>query len=398
MRYTYGQFDGQPFQTPDSLFPSERVLDFILNHGQNALDALEQLKDEDARELVEQMIQAGLLDREPGSGKIKMTPRLLKGMEQKALLDIFKGMKNAGRDGHAVTDIGNSAEYADGTRPYEPGDPMQDVDMLATLKSALTSTLLAAKASNTPLMAPFLPLSVFPNDIEVKLKEGQSDCATCILIDMSGSMLRYGRFYHAKRVAMGLASLIRSRFPLDSVDYVGFYSLARKVEESALPLLMPMPISTYDPVVRLRTPLAKALANEKSIPRHFTNLQMGLTQARNILRRRRGANKQIFIITDGQPTAHIETKNGTTETLYLLYPPEERTAEATLAEAFKCHQQGIKINTFALIEDYWGMDWVSFVDQMAKLTHGTAFYCASPELGSVVIESYLDGKRKKRAV
>lgn len=306
MRYSYGAFDGKPFQTADALFPSEKVVDFILNYGQQALDAMSSLNEEEARELIQQMIDAGLLEKEPGKGgKVRMTPRMLRGMEHKALLDIFKGMKQSGRQGHPVTQVGTGAEYADGVRPYEPGDAMADVEMLTTLRNALRTTVMQARATGAALLSVAPPLSLLPDDIEVKLKEGQSDCATCILIDMSGSMMRYERFYHAKRVAMGLASLIRSRFPLDSVDYVGFYSIARPVEEKALALLMPMPVTTYDPVVRLRTPLAKAVKNEKSIPRHFTNLQMGLREARRLLRRRGAVNKQIFVITDGQPTAHI---------------------------------------------------------------------------------------------
>jgi uncharacterized protein with von Willebrand factor type A (vWA) domain len=208
-------------------------------------------------------------------------------------------------------------------------------------------------------------------------------------------MMRYQRFYHAKRVALGLAALIRSKFPQDTIDYVGFYSTACRITERELPLIMPKPVSTYDPYVRVRVPLEQAMANPKKTHQHFTNLHQGLRLARQILGRRGAGQKQIFVITDGQPTAHIETSAGGVEMLHLIYPPSEKTSEATLKEALRCHQSGMRIATFALIEDYWGMDWVSFVDQLTRLTRGTAFYCASPELGSTVIESYLSGKRKK---
>ncbi len=84
--------------------------------------------------------------------------------------------------------------------------------------------------------------------------------------------------------------------------------------------------------------------------------------------------------------------------LYLLYPPTEETSNITLQEALKCQQQGIRIATFALIEDYWGMDWVGFVDQLTRLTRGMAYYCTSEDLSSTVIESYLTGKKTKSFV
>ena len=103
-----------------------------------------------------------------------------------------------------------------------------------------------------------------------------------------------------------------------------------------------------------------------------------------------GDNKQIFIITDGQPTAHVQG-----DMLYLLYPPEKRTTLATLQEAVLAKQEGIRIASFALIEDYYYMDWVGFIDQLTKLTKGVAFYCTSGDLSSAVMESYLSGKKQK---
>ena len=125
-------------------------------------------------------------------------------------------------------------------------------------------------------------------------------------------------------------------------------------------------------------------------PQHFTNLQMGLRLARRVLTRRGGDNKQIFIITDGQPTAHLQG-----EYIHLLYPPEKITALTTLKEAVQTTRQGIRICTFALAEDYEYMDWLGFVDQMTKVTKGVAFYCSSGDLSSCIMESYLSGRKKK---
>jgi uncharacterized protein with von Willebrand factor type A (vWA) domain len=213
-----------------------------------------------------------------------------------------------------------------------------------------------------------------------------ASCSTVVLLDMSGSMMRYGRFTAAKRVAMAMQALIRSRFPQDSIDFVGFYSGANKIPESMLPLATPKPVTIYDYQVRLKVPVNQI----DKAPQHFTNLHLGLQLARRILQKRASENKQIFIVTDGQPTAHVEG-----DYIYLLYPPDQKSTVATLKEAALATREGCRLATFALIEDYWGMDWVGFVDQMTRLTKGVAFYTTSDQLASCIMESYLSGRRKK---
>jgi uncharacterized protein with von Willebrand factor type A (vWA) domain len=218
------------------------------------------------------------------------------------------------------------------------------------------------------------------------LHEGTTSCSTVVLLDMSGSMMRFGRFLSAKRVALAMLALVRGRFPQDSIDFVGFYSGANRIPEAMIPLVMPKPVTVYDYQVRVKVPISQLA----KAPQHFTNLHMGLQLARKILRRRNSENKQIFIITDGQPTAHVEG-----DFVYLLYPPDQRSTVATLKEAVGAAREGCRISTFALIEDYWGMDWVGFVDQLTKLTKGVAFYTSSGELASCIMESYLTGRKKK---
>ena len=199
-------------------------------------------------------------------------------------------------------------------------------------------------------------------------------------------MMRYGRFLAAKKVALAMQALVRCRFPQDTLDFIGFYSGASRIPEMLLPLAMPKPVTIYDYQVRLKVPLDQI----NRAPQHFTNLHMGLQMARRLLRKRTSENKQIFIITDGQPTAHVEG-----DFVYLLYPPDPRSTVATLKEAVLTVREGARVSTFALIEDYWGMDWVGFVDQLTKLTKGVAFYTSSAELSSCIMESYLSGRRKK---
>jgi uncharacterized protein with von Willebrand factor type A (vWA) domain len=383
MKYFYGEFDGQEFPSPDKLFSFDQLTDFILQYGQQALKAMEQMlknsENPEQGEMLEKLLEEGMMDKD-GKGRLRLTPRAVSKMQRKALLEVFSHLKQGNRDGHEKLTPGPGSERTDGTRPYTYGDPVSDLDLHATLRNALSRHGLPAAGSG---------ISFDERDFEIGLREGTSTCSTVVLIDMSGSMMRYGRFLSAKKVALAMQALIRSRFPQDTIDFVGFYSGANAIPEIMLPLVMPKPVTIYDYQVRLKVPADKL----DKAPQHFTNLHMGIQLARRILRKRSGENKQLFIITDGQPTAHVEG-----DFIYLLYPPDQRSTVATLKEAVLCRNEGIRFATFALIEDYYGMDWVGFVDQLTRLTKGTAFYTASGELASCIMESYLSGRKKKSAI
>jgi uncharacterized protein with von Willebrand factor type A (vWA) domain len=319
-------------------------------------------------------------------------------MQKKALMEVFANLKQGQREGHEKVTPGLGGERIEGTKPYEFGDPVSELDLHATLGNALKREGLPAKVDHShqveagtgPVNAEGHPVRARINfkerDFELHLHEGVTSCSTVVLLDMSGSMMRYGRFHSAKKVAMAMQALVRQRFPQDSIDFIGFYSGAQRIPEVAVPLAMPKPVTVYDYQVRLKVPIDKL----DRAPQHFTNLHMGLQMARRLLRKRASENKQIFIITDGQPTAHVEGDH-----VYLLYPPDQRSTVATLKEAVLAVREGCRIATFALIEDYWGMDWVGFVDQLSRLTKGIAFYTSSGELANCVMESYLSGRKKK---
>ncbi len=392
MRYSYGEYDGQPFPSPDDLFPSSKLVNFILEYGEQALDAMQTLEGDEA-DMIRLMIEAGLLEEvqdEDGNTKLQMTPRMLKGMQHQALLEIFRDMDKSVKGSHETSQSGRTTERSEGNKAYEFGDPLSEVDLGATLRNVMRRQVSEDGKA-------VLPLQIQMDDFEVHQTEARADCATVLLMDLSGSMMRYGRFLQAKRVAMGLKAMIEQRFPQDTLEYVGFYSLAEPMREQDVPLVMPKPVTIRDWEVKLRVPVQQARENMERMPLHFTNLQMGLREARRILAKRGASNKQIFIITDGQPTAHVQTSPDTgEEMLYLLYPPTEETSTITLQEAVKCQQQGIRIASFALIEDYWGMDWVGFIDQLTRLTRGTAFYNTGEDLASTVIESYLSGRKTRK--
>jgi Ca-activated chloride channel homolog len=380
MKYFYGEYDGSEFPTQDKLFGFDQLMRFILQHGEQALKAIEQMmKDptnEQQSDLLDQLLKDGMLDKD-GKGKLRLTPRAVSKMQRKALMEVFANLQRGQREGHEKVTAGQGGERIEGTKPYQYGDPVAELDLHATLHNALTRHGLPQNNAK---------IKFDERDFELHLHEGVTSCSTVVLLDMSGSMMRYGRFVSAKKVAMAMQALVRGKFPQDSIDFVGFYSGAAKIPEIALPLAMPKPVTVYDYQVRLRVPVDQL---EKA-PQHFTNLHMGLQLARRILRKRTSENKQVFIITDGQPTAHVEG-----DFVYLLYPPDPRSTVATLKEAVNAVREGCRISTFALIEDYWGMDWVGFVDQLTKLTKGVAFYTSSGELASCIMESYLSGRKKK---
>jgi uncharacterized protein with von Willebrand factor type A (vWA) domain len=384
MKYFYGEFSGDEFPTQDKLFGFDQMMDFIMQHGEQALKALEQMmkdpKKPEHSELLEKLIQEGLLDKD-GKGKLRLTPRALGRMQKRALMEVFANLRQGQREGHEKVTPGQGGERVEGTKPYQYGDPVSELDIHQTLHNALVRQGISPTAEGRPTKINFAE-----KDFELHLHEGMTNCSTVVLLDMSGSMMRYGRFLAAKRVAMAMQALIHSRFPQDSIDFVGFYSGANKIPESMLPLSMPKPVTIYDYQVRLKVPIDQI----ERAPQHFTNLHLGLQLARRILRKRASENKQIFIITDGQPTAHVEG-----DFVHLLYPPDQRSTVATLKEAVLATRENCRISTFALIEDYWGMDWVGFVDQLTRLTKGVAFYTSSDQLASCIMESYLSGKKKK---
>ncbi len=383
MKYFYGEYDGEPFPTPDKLFNLDQIMDFIMQHGEQALKAMQQMMNDpdnqQQSDLLEQLLQDGMLDKD-GKGKLKLTPRAVGRMQRKALMEVFANLREGQREGHEKITPGLGGERIEGTKPYQYGDPVSELDLHATLHNALTRTGVKSEDSGRS------KIKFEERDFELHLHEGVTSCSTVVLLDMSGSMMRYGRFLAAKKVAMAMLALVRQRFPQDSIDFVGFYSGATKIPEIALPLAMPKPVTIYDYQVRLKVPLDQL----DKAPQHFTNLHMGLQLARRILRNRTSENKQIFIVTDGQPTAHVEG-----DFCYLLYPPDQRSTVATLKEAVLTTKEGCRLSTFALIEDYWGMDWVGFVDQLTKLTKGVAFYTRSGELANCIMESYLSGRKKK---
>lgn len=381
MLFEFSQWDGsQQFRplSADAVF--DKLAEHLLEYGDYVLRQLEQLDEQDA-DLIKLLVKEGYLEKDE-EGKFAVAPRGARRIENKALEELFTITRKDSLGKHPSDFKGaGQVQHAD-SKPYAYGDPVANLNLHETLKNAMNREG-RAEARKAPGS-----LHVSEDDFVVYETEYQTSCATVVLLDMSGSMARYGKYYYAKKTALALLGLVRSRFSEDSVKVIGFYTYASPMTERELLHSAPKPVSIFDSRVFLRVNLEQP---PEFVPQHFTNIQAGLKFARQHLKKQPAANKQIICITDGEPTAHLEGRE-----LVLIYPPSERTARNTLQEVQACVAAGIQLSTFALIEDYFYTGLVNFVDQMARVGHGLAVYCNAGELGGYVLDSFVRGRRSRK--
>jgi uncharacterized protein with von Willebrand factor type A (vWA) domain len=381
-RYEYSRFDGtQSFQplSADAVF--DKLAEHVLEYGANVLRHLDD-QDLDHAELLQLLIKEGYVEKDE-SGAYQVTPKGTRRVESKALEELFTASGKDAPGKHATDFKGAGQVRMDDTKPYEYGDPVANLNLHETLMNAMQRE---GRAGASGLGRG--SVSVREEDFAVFETEYQTSCATVVLLDMSGSMARYGKYYHAKKAALALQALARARYPEDSVKAIGFYTYASPLSERELLHSAPKPVSIFDSRVFLRVNLD---APPAFVPEHFTNIQAGLKFAREHLKRQTALNKQIICITDGEPTAHVEGRD-----LVLMYPPHERTSRATLREVEACVASGVRIATLALVEDPFYFGLVNFVDQMARIGRGLAIYCNAEELGGYVLDSFVRGRRARR--
>jgi Ca-activated chloride channel homolog len=375
--FDYSRYDGSGEFTPQS---ADKLFDefskYLLEYGEDMLQNLERWEEENP-DVVEMLIKRGLVEKDE-QGRYFVTPKGIKRVENKALEDLFDVTRKDKLGKHDTEFRGAGQTVHEESKPYEFGDPVANLNLHETLRSALFR------------QGGGSPIHVTEEDFVVYDTEYQTSCATVVLLDMSGSMARYGKFGQAKKVAMALQGLVRGRYQGDWLQVVGFYTYASPLSERELLYAAPKPVSIYDSRVRLRIPLDKPPG---FVPEHFTNIHAGLQFARRLLRKQPAANRQIVCITDGEPTAHVEGRE-----IVLIYPPAEKTANVTLAEAKRCASEGIHLSSFALVEDYFYLGLVNFVERMAAVSGGIAAYCNADDLGNLVIESFTKGRKRKRAI
>src|SRR5580765_2530648 len=310
--------------------------------GEEAKRDLERL-----REMTKKLEEAGYLERK--GDRLELTARAIRKIGDKALRDIFGHLKRDRFGGHALEKRGAGGDRTDQVKPYEFGDPF-----LLELRETLMNAVERNGAG--------VPVRLAPDDFEVVRTETQTHAATVLMLDMSRSMIFNGCFLPAKKVALALNALIRGQFPRDSLYIVGFSLYAREFSAAQLPHLAP---------------------GEWSVG---TNMHAGFQLARQLLARHKGGNKQVIMITDGEPTAHMEG----TEPEF-AYPPTRRTLQETLKEVQRCTREGITINTFMLEQSH---ALTAFVEQMTRINRGRAFFATSDRLGEYVLVDFVRSKRR----
>ncbi len=373
--YEYTKWDGSnPFQPPSSDKAFEQITEYVLQYGEQVLRHLDDL-DEDNQDVLELLQKDGLIERD-AQGQWTVAPRGLRRIQESALTELFQTFRRDGIGKHETGQKGTGSVRFEDTKPYVYGDSLAHLNLHETLKNALMR-----QGGGTPIRPQY-------EDFVVHETEYQSSCATVVLIDMSGSMGRYGKYYMTKKVALALQAMVRAQYQQDSLQMVGFYTYASKMTERELLQSAPKPVSLFDSRVHLRFDLD---APPRRVPQHFTNIHAGLRLARSLLNRSGAANKQIIVITDGEPTAHIEGRE-----VVLIYPPAEKTARHTLQEVKRCAASGIRVSSFALIEDYFYLGLVNFVEEMARVSQGVAAYCSSDDLGKYVFDSFVSGRRSRK--
>ncbi|MFG0325934.1 MAG: hypothetical protein ACF8SC_01515 [Phycisphaerales bacterium JB037] len=343
-----------------------------------SVDELSEMQRRVADYIREQAEQQGL---EMGAEELRLSPRAYR-IFQGALLDeIFSDLEASRSGRHAGPIEGEGPTELPSTRPYEFGDPVSSMDIPQSFINSLIRE--GAQPPGSPRR-----VRLRGDDIEIHRTKNNPKAATCLLMDMSGSMRSMGQYVSAKRMALGLDGLIRSEFPGDYLQCFEVYSVARPVHISEVASLMPKPVTIREPMVRLRADMSDPRITESMLPPHFTNIQHGLRLARQHLANQDTPNRQIMLITDGLPTAHFED-----QTLFLLYPPDPLTERETMREAMACAREGITINVFLVPSWSQSHEDIQFAQRLAEATRGRVFFTAGDDLDRFVLWDYVKGKR-----
>jgi uncharacterized protein with von Willebrand factor type A (vWA) domain len=349
------------------------------------IDQLDDLQRQ-VQEYIREMAQRQGIERDAEG--FRLTPKAMRIFQSRLLEEIFADLQAARSGRHSGPIVGDGAVELPSTKPYEFGDSVAHMDVCQSMINAMVRSASEPDSGETPAVTR-RRIDLRPDDIEIHRTRNNPKCATTVIMDMSGSM-RYGGLYVAcKRMGLALDGLIRREYPGDALHFVEMYTFGKPRPVGELPTLMPKPVTIYDPVVRLRADMSDERITELDVPPHFTNIQHSLRIARQIVTAQDTPNRQIILITDGLPTAHFEG-----ESLYLLYPPDPRTEEATMREAHLCAREGITINIFLLPTWSQSHEDVQFAQRMAEATRGRVFFTAGGDLDRFVLWDYVKRRRK----
>jgi uncharacterized protein with von Willebrand factor type A (vWA) domain len=308
--------------------------------GEESAESLERMA-----EIARMLEESGLIENK--EGRYELTPRAIRRMGNGALDEIFKRMSPDMLGKHQLERTGQGHERDFDTKPYEYGDRF-NLHIEKTLRNAVART------------GGGIPIQLHADDFEIERTEQLTRSSTVLMLDVSMSMAMRDNFLPAKKVTMALHSLISSQYPRDFLGMVSFSEVAREFNAATLPEL------SWDYV-------------------YGTNMQHAFQVARQMLSKQTGT-KQIIMITDGEPTAHISQSGQP----YFNYPPSQETVDLTLAEVAKATREDIRINTFVLDVTHYLQN---FVEQISRMNGGRAFFTTNEDLGDYLLMDFVDQKQ-----
>jgi len=313
--------------------------------GRQAVDDLRALQEVE-RELERQ----GYLTR--SGGQTELTAKAIRRIGQTALRRVFASLETGHRGDHDVRDTGSAGELTGTTREWQFGDE-QSLDVVKTVSNAVRRRMIDR---DSPLLR--------PEDFEIRETERRTRAAVVLLVDQSFSMVMNDTWRTAKTTAMALHSLATTQFPLDAVEIIAFANLARRIKPHELPDLD---------------------ANEVQ----GTNLQHALMLAGRFLDKHPDAEPVVLIVTDGEPTAHLD-RDGEWR---FSWPPGPETIALTLAEVDKMTRRGVPLSFFRLGDD---PSLARFLDDIARRNGGRVLAPEGDRLGDYVVSDYLSRRSGRR--
>jgi len=319
--------------------------------GRPAVDDLAAL-----RQMERELERQGYLNR--SDGRLELSPKAVRRLGATALRRVFAKLDATGRGDHDVADAGSAGELTGSSREWRFGDE-QPLDVVRTVKNAVLRTAHEPRADGDRRV------HIAVDDFEVVETERRTGAAVALLVDLSYSMALRGTWGAAKSTAMALHSLVTTRFPQDAIQIIGFSSVAQVLRPETLAELS---VDTLQ----------------------GTNLQHGLMLARRFLARHRDAEPVVLVVTDGEPTAHLEDDG----TPFFCWPPMPETIARTVAEVERVARTGATVNVFALDPD---PGLVHFVHDITERAGGRVFQPDPERLGEYVVADYLRTRRGRRS-
>ena len=304
---------------------------------------------------IDELKRQGLI-KEDENSLLKPTNKAVANIRRDALMEMFRSLRKAPSGAHDTPFTGSGVERTSNTKGYAFGDQANNINFTQTFQNAYKRALREGGEIDG--------LDLHEEDIEIYETEHLTSCATVLMIDISHSMILYGedRITPAKKVGLALSELIMTKFPKDQLYVITFGDDAKLITVSELPFLEVGPF--------------------------HTNTRDGLRLARTLLRRSGNVNKQIFMVTDGKPSAMFDEYGRLYKNSFGLDP---KIVNKTLDEAVACRREKIAISTFMIARDNY---LINFVEELTRANKGRAYYSGLNDLGQFVFVDYVRNRRK----